>query len=302
MTQLTKRARLVPATLKVVEENPGIRLTIRQVFYRLVSKGIIRNTRSAYNSLDKVLTLARQKGQIPYEVFVDHTRGVIGNISYESVNPEETFEDAKQTYEASEETFNGAAEGYQLPIWHGQPNHVEVWLEKQALANLFQQITSKKNVRLAPCKGYPSLTFMYEAASYLYHNVPKDKDILILYFGDFDMRGVDIQRDINEKLTAFNLDVEVKRIALTKEQIENYQLPPAPAKKTDTMAFGWVGSEGDVAWEIDALPPKELQRLIKTAIEEQFDWQAYQTRGEQVSTGRAQINELIEKYQKGENV
>jgi len=295
-SQLTKRARLIPATLKIIEENPSIKLTIRQVFYRLVSKGIICNTRSAYNSLDSQLAKARMKGQVPFTAFVDHARGVTGKVSYQTATPKDVFEDAKQDYEQAEETFNACTENYRLPHWHDQPSHVEVWLEKQALANLFEQVTEKHHVRLLPCKGYPSLTFMYEAAVYLHHRVPKGKHIVILYFGDYDMRGFDIQRDISSKLQGFGLEVNVKRIALTREQIETYRLPPAPAKKLDTMAFGWIETEGDVAWELDALEPKELHQLIDIAVQEQFDWQAYQTRLDQIEEGKERIQQLLNQY------
>jgi hypothetical protein len=301
--RLTKRARLIPAVLELLNEYSTTRVTIRQLFYVLLSRGIIKkNTKATYCALDRRLTEARVKGQIPFSKFQDQSRVVLGDFYYGFEKAEDVFFNAKDTFESAEDTFNGCADDFGLPLWYGQPYHVEVWLEKQALANVFEQVTSQKHIRLAPCRGYPSVTFLYESALWMKRYVPKDKKLVILYFGDFDMRGHDIERHIGHYFSGFGLDVEIKRIALTKEQIEQYNLPPAPAKQGDPMARGWIDSQGDVAWELDALEPKVLQSLISQAIDDYFDMQAYQTRTEELEKGKQRISEMLEQYNNGEDV
>lgn len=298
--KLNKTSKLIPAVQEILKEYSNMRLTVRAVYYRLVSKGLIKNTLNQYNMLSRSLAKARWHGFIPFTAFEDQVRETIGSCGYSFDSPEDVFNSAQETFESAEETFNGCASNFYLPRWHGQPNHVEVWLEKQALANLFEQVTEPLRVRLCPCRGYPSLTFLYESAAYMKHYVPQEKKLKILYFGDYDVRGLDIQRNINQVFQMFGLTVEMERIALTKEQIQQYNLPPAPAKKGDSMASGWIENQGDVAWELDALEPQILLKLIREAIEKEFDNQAYQKREQQIEEGRNRIEQLLENYNNGE--
>ncbi len=117
-----RKSRLIPHVLKIIGEYE-VRLTIRQIFYRLVSAGVIPNTRSAYNSLDNAISQARKKGVIPFEAIVDRSRNFIGgDIPY---------------YLTPEQYFNGLIENlktaflnYDIPYWLNQPIYIEVWLEK----------------------------------------------------------------------------------------------------------------------------------------------------------------------------
>ena len=289
------KSRLIPAVQKILKEY-NIRLTIRQVFYRLVATGVVQNKYTLYKSLITLLSRARKKGVIPYSAFIDRARSFVGGENFGYLTPEDVFEDAQSEYESSTETFQDSYVNFDLPEWYEQPKYVEVWLEKDALAGLFQQVTSKRRVRLAPCRGYPSLTFLYEAAQH-FRIVPKDKQITILYFGDFDVRGLDIERHITDMLSRLTIaNVEVHRCGLTKEQITEHNLPPQPSKKTDTMASGWIETHGDVAWELDALDPNVLMKLIDNSIEEHFDREIYAKRNAAIVDGEAEIKEKIAKY------
>ena len=279
-----RKSRLIPYVLKIIGEYE-VRLTIRQIFYRLVSAGVIPNTRSAYNSLDRVISEARKKGVIPFKAIVDRSRNFIGgDVPY---------------YLTPEQYFNGLIENlktafldYDIPFWLNQPIYIEVWLEKDALTGFFKQITDKYRVVLAPCRGYPSLTFLYEGAKRL-SRISKPK--LILYFGDYDMRGIDIQRHITETLENFGLtNFQVRRVALTREQIEVYQLPPNPAKSKDTMFRGWIEKHGNVAWELDALEPKVLMSLIENAILQNIDKPTLNRRNNLLEQNRLRLKSMIE--------
>lgn len=290
-----RKAVLVPAVQQILQEY-DIKLTIRQVFYRLVSKGIIPNTLNQYNILDQQLSLARKDGRIPFTAFEDRSRKFIGGERFGFQTAENVFEDAKADYESANETFHDAYGDFNLPHWHNQPNYVEVWLEKDALSGIFQQVTQRRQVRLAPCRGYPSLTFLYEAACH-FRYVPKDKQLVILYFGDYDVRGLHIQQNITKTLAWLGYpNIVVKRYALTKEQIAEYGLPPQPSKKKDSMIMGWIETHGDVAWELDALEPNVLLKVIDGAIEAEFDREIWNERGLEVGRGQQEIKKLTKEY------
>lgn len=261
-----------------------IPLTVRQVFYRLVAAGIIKNTRSNYNSLDKCLVNARIKGIIPFEKLEDRSRQFLAG-DHEFENPEDFMAWRVKAMKSS-------AEQYELPYWHFQPEYVEVWLEKDALSALFKQACDMLHVILAPCRGYPSLTYLYEAAQRL---MDIDKPITILYFGDLDPRGRDIERYITETLKDFGVSADVKRVALTRQQVEAYGLPHAPTKRTDTMARQWVESFGDAVWELDALEPNLLVQLVEHSILEHFDMEAFKKRNQLLQQYRDKINEIVQK-------
>ena len=279
-----RKSRLIPYVLKIISEYE-VRLTVRQIFYRLVSAGVIPNTRSAYNSLDKVISEARKKGVIPFDAIVDRSRNFIGGDTPYYLTPEQYFNGLI-------ENLKTAFLNYDIPFWLNQPIYIEVWLEKDALTGFFKQITDKYRVVLAPCRGYPSLTFLYEATKRL-SRISKPK--LILYFGDYDMRGIDIQRHITETLENFGLtNFQVKRVALTREQIEAYQLPPNPAKSKDTMFRGWIEKHGNVAWELDALEPKVLMTLIENAILQNIDKPTLNQRNNLLEQNRLRLKSMIE--------
>jgi len=274
----------------------NIRLTVRQLFYRLVSSGVLRNTEGQYNTLDRTLSDNRKAGHIPFSAFEDRTRNFVGGEGFNYDEPNVIFESAKSEYESATETFQDCHELFNLPLWYGQPKYVEVWVEKDALSGIFQQVTNKYNIRLAPCRGYPSLSFLYKGARH-FDQVPEDKEILILYFGDFDMRGLDIERNITETLATLSYsNVEVHRCALTKDQIATYNLLPQPSKKLDTMARGWIESHGDVAWELDALEPNVLMEIIEDSIKEYFDLDIADKRRSAIMQAKNAIREKIGEY------
>lgn len=276
--------RLLLAAIDVIKQY-DIRLTVRQIYYRLVSASVIKNSRSAYNSLDKILVNARLAGTISFDAIEDRSREFLaGDI--------EDYETPERFVEWRLEALKDSDVAYEMPYWLNQPQYVEVWVEKDALASLISQACNRYHVRLAPCKGYPSVSFLYEAAEKL-RNV--DLPITLLYFGDFDMRGKDIERYIIERFEGFGVTADVQRIALTRQQVESYNLPPQPAKKTDTMAQKWIETQGDVAWELDALEPTILLSLVETAVLEHLDKDVLEKRNERLRQNREKIREIVEK-------
>jgi len=281
-------SQLLSHVLDVVKQY-SIPLTVRQIFYRLVAAGIIQNTRSSYNSLDKCLVKARTKGVIPFNKLEDRSR--------EFLCGDHRFETPEDFMAWRIQALKDSASEYEVPFWMFQPEYVEVWLEKDALSALFKQVCEKWHVLLAPCRGYPSLTYLFEAAQRL-KNI--DKPITILYFGDLDPRGRDIERYIMETLQSFNVHVNVERVALTRQQVQLYSLPSAPTKKTDTLARRWIEAEGDAVWELDALEPNLLMQLIEQAILQHFSQSLFEKRNELQRQNREKISQIVEKLFPGE--
>lgn len=78
-------------------------------------------------------------------------------------------------------------------------------------------------------------------------------------------------RDIHDRLDMFLASVEVNKVALTMDQVEQYDPPPNPAKLTDSRAASYIAEHGEYSWEVDALPPDVLHNLIEEAILDHVD-------------------------------
>jgi hypothetical protein len=285
---VSKRAMIVAAAADVIKEYTT-RLTVRQVYYRLVSKHLIENKTNEYKAVVNALTWARKNGKIRYQDIEDRTRQFIGGDRSDDT-PQEHFAAAKHYFEKCWSYFH-------LPHWKGQPVYVEVWLEKQALAALFEQVTDEWHVRLAPCRGYPSLTYLWEASEHL--NGIEDREIVILYFGDFDPSGQDIPRYIEQSLTD-DLGVDTSnmrflKIAITPDQIAEYKIPPMPVKHSDSRAAKFTAEHGeDSAVELDAIDPNVLQDLIRKAISQHFDEDIAEQRDEDQAAGQEEVKEMVD--------
>jgi hypothetical protein len=264
------------------------KLTVRQMYYRLVAAGVIVNSQSSYKRVGAVLVDARKDGDIDYEDIEDRTREV--HIT------------ENQDYEAPAGYMNGYVDyikeldtHYRIPTWWGQKKKVVVMLEKQALSSLFESITDKYAVDLVVCRGYPSLTLMYDMAERFKDNDDTIEEIQILYYGDFDPSGMDIERHVDDTLTNdFDVDFAIDRVAINKAQIALYNIIPAPAKATDSRTAGFVRDEG-VSWqvELDAIDPPVLQKMIEEQIKAQIDWTIYNKRTDEEKRRQGKIKEWI---------
>ncbi len=226
----------------------GIKVTLRQLYYQLVSRDIIPNKSNEYNKLSGLLTNARYYGMIDWDAIEDRIRiPKIPNV----------FPDI-------DNLIYSACQSYQLDRWEGQENYVEIWSEKDALSSVIYPLISKYQITFVVNRGYASATSMYEASQRFIKQ--EDKKNIILYLGDHDPSGLDMIRDIKERLTEFGIEVLVIPIALSQEQIEAYKLPPNPAKITDPRAKWYIETYGNKSWEVDALRPDVLQELIEENI------------------------------------
>ena len=238
--------------IKVVLGSYNVRITVRQLYYQLVAKQIIKNNLNSYKRLDSILSDARKNGSLNFDAFVDRMRKPIKESSWPDLKG----------------FISTVKNSYSKDKWQNQEKYVEVWLEKDALAGIFEPITAKYDLNLSIGRGYQSLSSLNDAA----RRFPKDKEVHVLYFGDFDSTGLDIPRSAEKNLNDhFGLYPTFERLALTKNDIDQYKLPPAPAKTTDSRTHAFVKQHGDIAVELDALPPDVLIERIEGNIIKYLD-------------------------------
>ena len=244
---------LLGKILSVVEDygKQGYRLTLRQLYYQLVANAIFANVQKNYAKLSDLLGEARMCGLVDWDVIEDRIR--IPKFPNEFAN--------------LLEGIDTLIDAYRLNRWEGQDNYIEVWVEKDALSGVLLPITQRYHVRLLVNRGYSSISAIHDAALRFLEE-QEEKNCFILYFGDHDPSGEDMVRDIYSRLNEFGCNIEVMKIALTIEQIQEYDPPPNPAKMSDPRSRDYIEKHGEESWELDALPPKVLNDLLVNSIEE----------------------------------
>ena len=232
-----------------------MRLTLRQLYYQLVTENIIPNREQSYKRLGKLLSDGRLTGLVDWDAIEDRVR--IPRIPTE--------------FSSLKDLVDAALYSYRLPRWDGQEYYIELWVEKDALSGVLAPLAREYHVTLSVNRGYSSQSAMYEAAQrFLQH---QDQQCVLLYLGDHDPSGEDMVRDIQDRLTLLTDGkyIDVQKIALTWDQVQQYQPPPNPTKLTDSRAAGYIEKYGEDCWEVDALPPETLQGLIRRAITNHLD-------------------------------
>lgn len=256
----------------------GYSLTLRQVYYQLVSRDIIENSERSYKNIGELINNGRLAGLIDWQAIEDRTR-FIRSLSH---------------WDSPREIIETAARSYHIDLWADQPFYVEVWVEKDALIGVIEQTAQGYDVSCFSCRGYTSQSEMWTAAQRMIQQYETEKDCIIIHLGDHDPSGLDMSRDIRERMAMFGAIVRVDRIALNMPQIKQYNPPPNPAKITDTRATEYIKQYGAESWELDALEPAELDRLIRKQIEIYLDRKKYDRAKRKEERERAKIQKIID--------
>lgn len=251
-----KKLELINTANKIIADYQaqGYRLTLRQLYYQFVSRDIIPNSERSYKNLGAAISDGRLAGMIDWSAIEDRVR--VPKVCSE--------------WSSIENIVESAIYAYRLPRWEGQDNYVELWVEKDALAGVLQPLAQEFHVTLMVNRGYSSQSAMHEAAG-RFHRYWDERKCFLLYLGDHDPSGEDMVRDIRDRLTMFGTPVEVEKLALTMAQVEQYNPPPNPAKMSDSRAQAYVDQHGQYSWEVDALPPDVLAKLIRDRISDLVD-------------------------------
>lgn len=255
-------------------------VTVRQIYYGLVSRQIIELTEKDYKRMVRIATRARLAGLIPFDAIVDDTRKAEKTPSWEDI----------------QEIMDVAIRQYRSDWWADQDNYVEIWLEKRALRRIFYPITNAYDVHLCVGGGYQSWPEIWEAKKRRFES-REGQDIIILYFGDLDPSGKDMPRDIENRFNTLNTPVTMKEIALTREDIEEYNLPRNPMKPKDTRNEWYLRKYGiNYAVELDALPPDILREKIEQAILEHVDLDKLLEKRERDEKDRHNMDKWVRLY------
>jgi len=261
----------------------GYDLTLRQLYYQFVARGWIPNNQRSYKRLGDIVNRARLAGMLDWDYIVDRTRSLQGTAHWRTPGA----------------VIDSAAYSYRLDKWADQPRRVEVWVEKEALAGVVQRVADEHDVDWFSCRGYVSQSEQWAAARRLLGYLENGQAVTILHLGDHDPSGIDMTRDIRARLENFltqdwlnanvvdfggdsvkiseimghmrdrvgDVDpIEIRRIALNFDQVQQYDPPPNPTKTTDSRAAGYIERFGHESWELDALPPDVLAQLVRDNV------------------------------------
>jgi hypothetical protein len=242
---------LIARANRVIEDYAaqGFVLTLRQLFYQCVARGYLDNTLSRYAALGWAISNGRDAGLIDWEAIEDRSREFRQPTTWK--NPAAILADA--------------AAQYKEDLWATQPRHIELWVERDPLAGVFAAVCADYRVPFLAHRGDASTTKMYEAGKRL-------AATLILHFTDHDPTGLDMRRDVENRLARYaRQPIETRVLGLLREQIDQYEPPPNPAKETDPRYADYVRDHGPLCWELDALSPDVLNRLARGAIEDELD-------------------------------
>jgi hypothetical protein len=226
--------------------------TVRQIFYAATVRGAVPKIEKEYQkTIVRLLVAMREAGTVPFEWIADNTRWMR----------------KPSTFAGLEACLNNSSKFYRRDLWAAMPVYVEVWCEKDALAGVLMEETEVYDVPLMVARGYSSITFLHSAAMAI---EAKDKPAYIYHFGDYDPSGVDAARDIETKLRRYapGAEIHFERPAVTREQVDQWNLPTRPTKQSDTRAKKF-GSATSV--ELDAIPAHQLRALVRDCIERHVD-------------------------------
>jgi len=252
-----RRSRRTGLELEIVDEaiaaaareEPPI--TLRGVYYRVVSAGAVEKTEAGYALVGRELLKLRRAGRVPYSSITDGTRWVI----------------RQRTWSRLDAMLDAASSSYRRMLWLDQDVDVHVFTEKDAIVGVIEPVTRELDVPLGVLRGYASESFCWSVAEELRHTT---WPVYFYQLGDHDPSGVDAWRAFQERVATFapRADIRFERLAVTPAQIEEWDLPTRPTKVTDSRS-GNFGGGGSV--EVDAVRPAVLRQVVKDAIVQHID-------------------------------
>lgn len=268
---------------KIINEyqDGGLELTLRQLYYQFVARALIPNEDREYKKLGATISDARLAGLIDWYAIVDRTRSLLSSPHWNS----------------PADIIKAAAQSYAVDKWQNQRTRCEVWIEKDALIGVIERPCSSLDVPYFSCRGYTSQSTMWEAAVRMRRaNEKHNCKTIVFHFGDHDPSGVDMTRDIQERLILLSGDtnIKVKRVALNMDQITKYKPPPNPTKIKDSRTYKYIKKYSNDSWELDALEPSLLNDLVTKSILSVLDKKKYDSYKRKEDRERLELNKTAE--------
>lgn len=268
-------------------ERQGYDLSLRQLYYQLVSKNIVENTERSYKNVGSIVSDARLAGRIDWGMIKDRGREMLKNPHWD--NPSDFM--------------RSVAPQYQTDLWANQPAYVEVMVEKQALEGVLEPVCRRLDVPFTANKGYSSSSALYEASKRFLERYQDGKQCHVIYLGDHDPSGIDMSRDVEDRLDQFvkiangekfNPSDEFKsvtmhRVALNMDQVRKLRPPENPAKLSDSRAGAYISKFGDKSWELDAIEPRSLADIVDQAVVDIMDHDLFEADKGRMLSGRRKL-------------
>lgn len=261
----------------------GFVLTVRQLYYQLVARDLISNNERSYKRITSLANDARLAGLVDWDAIEDRTRAFVRRTRWDS----------------GAHILDNAARGFHMDMWVKQYKRVFVIIEKEALVGVLQGICHKYDVPLLAARGYPSGTVLREFAQEDILPFCVSQDSVVIHLGDHDPSGLDMTRDLRQRIEMFaeGQNVELIRVALNMAQIEEREPPPNPAKTTDSRFAEYREQFGDESWELDALPPSYLVELVEGEILKHRDADAWHEREREVNKVRRKLIKIAKEFE-----
>lgn len=285
-----------PASVAMIEiinhilaeyERQGYDLSLRQLYYQLVARGHIENSQKSYKRIGNLVNDARLAGLVDWNMITDRGRSTVTPPAWES----------------PAQIVTAAAKQFAIDKWADQYHHVEVMVEKQALEGVLIPVCRQLGVRFSANKGYSSSSTMYWIGKRLDRAIKDGKRVVILYLGDHDPSGIDMTRDVSERLNMFAYckvadatNVRVDRLALNYEQVEELNPPPNPAKESDARYEKYFNEFGETCWELDAIEPTRLANLVTNAVTQYRDEAQWQEAVKREEAMKLQLLDFANSY------
>lgn len=280
---------IIEAANQIIEDyqSQGYKLTLRQLYYRFIANDLFpsswadpssgtKNTMKNYKHLGDIINDGRLAGLIDWEAIEDRTRNVRSLAHWNS--PSEILEACSSQYRRDK--------------WEDQLYRPRVWIEKDALVGVIEGVCNEHDVPFFSCRGYTSQSEMWSAAQTIQREIDEGYTPIIFHFGDHDPSGIDMTRDITARIELFMGGIEVRRLALNMNQIQEFNPPPSPAKITDSRATAYIAMYGGDSWELDALEPSVLVGLVERAILSVKDMRRWAKSLKKETTERNKIKKL----------
>lgn len=280
----TKSENLIDLMNSIISEyiEQGFKLTVRQLYYQLVARDIIPNNEKSYKNTTSLLNDARLAGLIDWDAIEDRTRAFVRRTRWDS----------------GRQILRSAAEGFHMDMWDNQPCRPFVIIEKEALVGVLEPVCYHLDVPLLAARGYPSASVLREFGVNDLLPVLDSQSAVVIHLGDHDPSGLDMTRDLRERIEMFcdGYPVELVRVALNMNQIEERNPPPNPAKTTDSRFEEYRQQFGDESWELDALPPSYLVELVETEVAKYRDTDRWAEREQEVAEIKDKLTKIAKEF------
>lgn len=275
------RLEMIGVMNAIIEEYQamGYVLTIRQLYYQLVAREVVPNTLQSYKNIASLCNDARLAGHMDWDAIEDRTREFLSVPHWSS----------------GKDVLASAAASFNVDMWEDQPLRAFVIVEKEAMVGVLQRICARLDVPLMAARGYPSVTVLHDfARNVMLPTIRGGQEVLILHLGDHDPSGIDMTRDLEDRIGMFmdNKSFNLRRIALTWDQIEEQQPPPNPAKTTDSRFASYVEQFGEESFELDALKPNYIDDLVRSHIDAEIDQDKWQAKKDFVAKTREKLETI----------